>query len=48
MGAFLLHLAQEIPTVGNDGVDVDLTLIIWKLIPELLWSDVSDVAFQKF
>ena len=43
-GAIVPWLVDEIPTVANGGVSVDLTSITWKLKSGLKWSDGSAVT----
>jgi len=38
-GELVPWLVDEIPTVGNGGVNEDLTQITWKITPGILWSD---------
>ena len=49
-GTLLPALAAEVPTVDNGGLSADLTVITYKLLPNVLWSDgqpftADDVVF---
>ena len=41
-GELVPWLVEEVPTVGNGGVNVELTQITWKITPGIKWSDGSD------
>ena len=43
-GAIFARLAADVPTVANGGVSADLTMITWKLKPDLKWSDGTPVT----
>lgn len=45
-GKLTPRLAAEIPTAENGGIATDLTSITWRLKPELLWSDGSDLTAE--
>ncbi len=38
-GELVPWLVDEVPTVGNGGVNAELTQITWKLTPGITWSD---------
>ena len=49
-GTLLPALASEVPTVENGGLSADLTVITYKLLPNVVWSDgqpftADDVIF---
>ena len=39
VGELVPWLVEEVPTVGNGGVNEDLTQITWNITPGLTWSD---------
>ncbi|MBU3032220.1 peptide ABC transporter substrate-binding protein [Paracoccus marinaquae] len=40
-GSLIPQLAAEIPTLENGGIAADFSHVIWKLKPDVLWSDGS-------